>query len=118
MELSEKNLSRKIKNRIKDLTLIQRGSTDNKQLLHRIDELKSLLDVLHIHTTSNGTLIEKITDLDGPLWKGQQLLNWLGQVITDTGERIYHTFDHNGVCITPKLSNKERLDLSIDNYGV
>lgn len=117
MELSEKSLSRKIKSRINELTLINKGSSSSKNLSHRIDELKSLLDVLHIHTTADGTLIEKITDLDGPLWKGQQLLNWLGQVINDTGEKIYHTFDHTGFCISPGLSNKERIDLSIDGYG-
>lgn len=109
MELSEKNLSRKIRERIKDLTLIQKSSSDNKNLLHRIDELKSLLDVLRIYMTFDGALVEKVTDLDGSLW--------LGQVVTDTGQKIYHTFDHNGVCISPGLSNKERFDLSIDGYG-
>lgn len=114
---SDKTLTSRIKSRIKDLHLVKSSTSSNKELLHRIDELQSLLSVLHIHTTVNGTLIEKITDLDGPLWKGMQCLNWLGQVVTDTGEAIYHTFSHNGVCISPGLSNKERLDLSIDNYG-
>lgn len=114
---ADKTLASKIKSRLRDLHLVKKGSTDNKQLLHRIDELQSLLESLHIHTTCNGTLIEKVTDLDGPIGKGQQFLNWLGQVVTDTGQAIYHTFDYKGICISPGLSNKERLDLSIDNYG-
>lgn len=110
----EMELSKRIKRRLRDLAIV---SKNNKNVLHRMDELQSLLDVLLIHTTNNGTLIEKITEMDGPLWKGVDKLHWLGQVVLETQEVVYHTFDYKGTCISPNLSNIQRFELSIPNYG-